>query len=420
MARASELLEKARAIYDAPGSPLPAAAGAAARGFTGGAEWMRLALGIARGSAGPSGRAAFGWLGARKYLAALAAATAVGGLAMWCPWTAVLVVPVFYAVEVQTAFLFPLALDGCCRPWRESRALVRECGGTLPAMAVVMPLAWEMVTGGFRGCGFVRSWGLGCLAVLLWYERLRRRRAWTDLESETALLSFAPNSVLLVRRESLRLGTRKFRLLFVSDLHLRRANARILLRNLDAVIADLAPELVVLGGDYADTEAGFAELLPHVADWAAGRPVMAISGNHDRWLCGVRERLCGVGAHWLPDAAFTLRAENREIIVVETAPARGAPGALPIVTVLHDPAEVTEAIAARSRVVLAGHLHGSQVVIRCHDDRLFPGAWFYRWNGLRFALGHCRMLVSRGIGDTLPLRWNCPREVILCEFEGAP
>jgi len=30
-------------------------------------------------------------------------------------------------------------------------------------------------------------------------------------------------------------------------------------------------------------------------------------------------------------------------------------------------------------------------------------------------LTHTHMIVSRGIADTLPIRWNCPREVILCE-----
>jgi predicted MPP superfamily phosphohydrolase len=47
--------------------------------------------------------------------------------------------------------------------------------------------------------------------------------------------------------------------------------------------------------------------------------------------------------------------------------------------------------------------------------RLYPGAFLYRWNGLRFHENGSTLVVSRGVRDTLPLRWNCPREVILVE-----
>jgi predicted MPP superfamily phosphohydrolase len=51
-----------------------------------------------------------------------------------------------------------------------------------------------------------------------------------------------------------------------------------------------------------------------------------------------------------------------------------------------------------------------------YRDRLYPAAWAHRWHGLRFAAGDTRMLVSRGAGDTFPLRFNCPREVLLCDL----
>ena len=47
---------------------------------------------------------------------------------------------------------------------------------------------------------------------------------------------------------------------------------------------------------------------------------------------------------------------------------------------------------------------------------LYPAAWFYRWHGLRFAEAGAVLLVSRGAADTFPFRFNCPREVILCEI----
>jgi predicted MPP superfamily phosphohydrolase len=41
------------------------------------------------------------------------------------------------------------------------------------------------------------------------------------------------------------------------------------------------------------------------------------------------------------------------------------------------------------------------------------------WTGLRFELGGTTLLVSRGAADTLPARFRCPREVLLCELGGA-
>jgi len=37
----------------------------------------------------------------------------------------------------------------------------------------VARIAAEMLFGGLRGRGFARSWCVGCIAVLLWYEAAR-------------------------------------------------------------------------------------------------------------------------------------------------------------------------------------------------------------------------------------------------------
>jgi hypothetical protein len=43
-----------------------------------------------------------------------------------------------------------------------------------------------------------------------------------------------------------------------------------------------------------------------------------------------------------------------------------------------------------------------------------PGAFLYRWKGLRFEDKDGKtLLISRGVQDTLPLRWNSPREVLI-------
>jgi hypothetical protein len=173
---ASDLLARAAARYDAPGSRLPLHAREAwRRGFAGGASWMALALGELRGRAPLSAPRGGNALGLIKYGAAALAAGAASAIAIaafaW-PLAAVGVV-VFYAVEAQMVFAFPLAADGSAHPLREAPGWTRRAGGTLQVMRVVARLACGMLFSGFVGRGFVRSWCLGCLAVVLWYEALR-------------------------------------------------------------------------------------------------------------------------------------------------------------------------------------------------------------------------------------------------------
>ncbi len=187
MPDARSLLVEAARWYDEPRHGLAAAAKGAARGgFASGAEWMRFALGAIRG-APPTGAARFHRLGFAKY--ALSAAAALGALSaasftrIALPQsrplaTVLLLLPfaivAFYAVESRFVFAFPCALDGHRAPLRESAAMVARSMAPLAAIATVMRIAAAMVGGGVVGRGFLRSWSIGCLAVLLWYEQARR------------------------------------------------------------------------------------------------------------------------------------------------------------------------------------------------------------------------------------------------------
>ncbi|MCA9321196.1 MAG: hypothetical protein KDB53_10705, partial [Planctomycetes bacterium] len=85
----------------------------------------------------------------------------------------------------------------------------------------------------------------------------------------------------------------------------------------------------------------------------------------------------------------------------------------------HDPEVFDAACVAGYDLVLAGHLHGGQIVLSRRRGRDYPAAWFYRWNGPTFQRAGTTMLVSRGGADTFPLRFRCPREVLLCAI-GVP
>lgn len=173
---AGDLIGRACERFDCATNGLAAAASGAWRGgFAAGGHWMWLALSDLRGAALPTIACNCNRLGVVKYALAIFAASVPIGLAVVLrqPCVAIAAVPVFYAVEVQFVFLFPLALDGCATPFRTSLRWTRLAGGTVAAMRVVLSLAIVMLFGGFVGRGFVRSWCLGCLAVCIWYEDVR-------------------------------------------------------------------------------------------------------------------------------------------------------------------------------------------------------------------------------------------------------
>jgi hypothetical protein len=175
---AAQLLAQARTLYDNPTLPYAQKATREAwrSGFASGAEWMRMALSNLRGEAIPARDNSYNTLGIVKYslasLGALLYLILVVGTGLW--FLAPGLVLVFYAIEAQMVFLFPLTIDGVSDRISISQHWTRQAGGTFKVMLIVMQLAVVMLFGGLVGQGFVRSWALGCLAVVLWYEEVRR------------------------------------------------------------------------------------------------------------------------------------------------------------------------------------------------------------------------------------------------------
>lgn len=217
---------------------------------------------------------------------------------------------------------------------------------------------------------------------------------------------------LFVRRETVALGLPSaIALLYASDLHLTANGERIA----DKVVAAAArerPDAVLLGGDLVEGKAGLAPLAAMVRALSRTCPVLAVEGNHDRFwgASAVRDAVVHGGGHWLSDAA--VRVGGLRLVASTDAVGCGEPHCL----VGHDPAEFPAAVTAGAALVFAGHLHGGQCVLGEHGGRLYPAALFYRYNGLRFAEAGTTMLVSRGASDTLPLRYDCPTEVIVCHL----
>jgi len=218
---------------------------------------------------------------------------------------------------------------------------------------------------------------------------------------------------LLVRRESLpHINVRK-RVLFASDLHLRKHGPRHIVDGLVEIATRECPDVVLLGGDLVDWTNGAEALQSLVQRLSRVAPLGAVAGNHDRWIgvARVRAAVLAGGGCWLEDAPWFLTSE----CAVYGSSEQPVQAARYHLLCTHHPGP--SAPERRFDLTLSGHLHGGQFVFYERKGRLYPGAFLYRWNGLRFDDKDGKtLLISRGVQDTLPLRWNCPREVLIVDI----
>ena len=178
--KAADLIGRSQRLFDTdPRSPQVLRLAGSLKVFDHGAAWMWTQLQILRGKPADMAIVNFQRLGAAKYaLCMWAMATCVCAYACWSQPLFLIMAPFsFYLAESQMVFLFPVALDHSSRPFHDSALLTREAGGALYVTLVVIPIALSMLLGGFVGRGFARSWYVGCMAILIWYEEVRHANA---------------------------------------------------------------------------------------------------------------------------------------------------------------------------------------------------------------------------------------------------
>ncbi|HEV2480989.1 MAG TPA: metallophosphoesterase [Puia sp.] len=216
------------------------------------------------------------------------------------------------------------------------------------------------------------------------------------------------------------------RILYLSDIHYHRLSRRRVQQHLE-LIRTVDPHLLLLGGDYIDTPFGLP-CFQRLVESIHGIPALAIAGNHDRpYLRRLRTIVETAGLTWLHNNSTTLQLGDGSIRIDGTRPATDAPAGAPdhpskpdiSILCLHHPIDVRP-FAHRYNLVFAGHLHGGQIVLWQTSKGLYPVRWRYRWNQLRLDYANCHYLISKGLGDTFPIRYNCRRDVILVTFEPKP
>lgn len=227
----------------------------------------------------------------------------------------------------------------------------------------------------------------------------------------------------------------------LSDLHYGGtiAPARLLERAV-RLANDLSPDLTVMLGDYALSHTRLRTISRWLYEWALPRMtdalralrardgVIAILGNHDYDYDPekVASWLRQAGARVLVNECVTIERGGAQLGIggVDdwthgSIDAHGGCGSLasdvPRIVLSHNPDGALElARSARVDLVLSGHTHGGQIVLPFFGapsrhctvcDASSASGWVAR--------SPVPLYVTTGVGVVLPLRINCPAEVLV-------
>jgi hypothetical protein len=218
------------------------------------------------------------------------------------------------------------------------------------------------------------------------------------------------------------------RLAFISDLHIGPLTPPKLLDNAFQLLAQLAPDVLVLGGDYVFLEVKQAmarELEERVAAVPA-RTKLAVLGNHDLWTHHhvIERALERAGCRVLINDAQRLPPPHDRFAIVgidepwtgcaDGRRAFAAAADAPIkIAVSHAPEGLPFVEGRGAKLLLCGHTHGGQIALP-KGPVVVHGPLGRRWPSGLHHLAGMDLFVSRGIGLVdVPLRAYAPSDVSL-------
>lgn len=206
--------------------------------------------------------------------------------------------------------------------------------------------------------------------------------------------------------------------LFVSDIHIRK-NTWQAAENVLACMKTLAPELILLGGDYAEYDDGFVRFFEALSEIRPKYGIFAVEGNNDypRFKydhARVKTEMEKAGVRLLRDECARVQTEKGEIEIVgarcayfeETKPQGlfSEKDGVYRILLAHEPLKNTlEKAGGKVNLMLSGHTHGGQVNVlgfTCYELLQYePTLHYTHIAGLK-KVGNTDVLVSRGIGTS--------------------
>ncbi|WP_316788750.1 metallophosphoesterase [Pedobacter frigoris] len=211
-------------------------------------------------------------------------------------------------------------------------------------------------------------------------------------------------------------GLEELSIFHISDVHLWYSTA--ILGKLKTLIATHKPDLIALTGDYYDLPIGAHNFRKFLIEVSREYTIVFIKGNHDRLygrrisnlLSGIpncfdveeymykyrsKKGFCYNITSWKNRVHLPCNSQEKNIVLI------------------HNPEKIKTEELSNIQLILAGHLHGGQFIFfRTKDNSNFPACLLYKHCADRKQIMDTTLIVSRGLGDTFPFRFNCPKEIV--------
>lgn len=218
------------------------------------------------------------------------------------------------------------------------------------------------------------------------------------------------------------------KIVFATDLHYKKYEKFRLIRDVKKINAQ-NPDIVLLGGDFVNGHKQGSALDYDVIGGELGKLIskygtFAVLGNHDVWqnAAEISENLKKNNVTVLKNS--NAKAGNVYIAGVEDLQTQNPDieKALkntkkPVILLTHTP-DVIEKVPENVNLTLTGHLHGGQINFPFHGAITAPSKYGTKYAYGMFDVKGRKLFVSRGIGTSiLPIRFLCPPEIVVIEFE---
>lgn len=218
------------------------------------------------------------------------------------------------------------------------------------------------------------------------------------------------------------------RLAFISDMHIGPTTPHETLDNAFALVRAVAPDVLILGGDYVyldATDAAARELQDRVAAVPAVLK-LAVLGNHDLWTDHrlIEDALARAGVRVLVNEAIRLGGPHADVAIVGLDdPWTGDPDgrrafaaasdAAVRIAVCHSPDGWPAVRGRGAAIMLCGHTHGGQVALPS-GPVVVHSRYGRRWHSGLHVVEGMKLFVSRGVGGVeIPMRANARPDVSL-------
>ena len=219
-----------------------------------------------------------------------------------------------------------------------------------------------------------------------------------------------------------------FRILFIADTHYPSLFTDRTLASLGTVVSEIAPDAIMLGGDYQEgceyVEPLFATIMRHPPKYGA----YAILGNNDIERCTdtIIDLMRAYDIKFVEDTAVRINKGHSHITVAgatntykafeeNPSPTLNLPPEEFVILLTHTPDYAEDQDIANTDLVLAGHTHGGQVTFLGFLAPVTASHYGQRFlKGLNYNTAGQPVITTTGIGTSRRnIRLFAPSEVVL-------